>query len=128
MKTFIQVILTLLVIPIVYLLIYRKIFLAVKPAISNAAQMSISLIIGVLIAIVLWRKIGNISNTLPACIIAGGITFGLIGFILGFFGPIILDPSTVQGPFLGIFLTGPAGVLIGLLLGGVYWYPKVKKK
>lgn len=127
MKTFIQVILTLFVIQIIYLLIYRKVFLAVKPAISNAAQMSISLILAVLIALVLWRKIGNISNTLPACIIAGGITFGIIGFILGFFGPMLLTPSSNQGPLLGFFF-GLVGVALGLLAGGVYWYPKVKKK
>jgi hypothetical protein len=65
---------------------------------------------------------------LPACIIAGGVTLGLIGLILGVYVPIILNRSTVQGPLIGILLTGPAGILLGLVVGGAYWYPKVKKK
>ena len=128
MKTFIHIILTFFVIPIIYLFIYRKFFLAVKPAISNSLQMSISLIIAVLVAIVSWRKISNISNTLPGCVIAGGITIGIIGFILGFFGPMLLTTGSNQGPLLGIFFTGPGGLLPGLVVGGLYWYPKVKKK
>ena len=128
MKTFIQIILTLFVALIIYFIILRKIFFAGMLALSNTAQMITSSIIAIVAAILLWRKIGHISNTLPACIIAGGITFGIIGFILGFFGPMLLTPSSNQGPLIGIFLTGPAGILLGLVVGGVYWYPKVKKK
>jgi hypothetical protein len=127
MKTFIQIILTLFVVLIIYFIILRKIFFAGMLALSNTAQMITSLIIAIIAAILLWRKIGNISNTLPACIIAGGITFGIIGFILGFFGPMLLTPSSNQGPLLGFFF-GPVGLALGLLAGGVYWYPKVKKK
>lgn len=129
MKTFIQVILTLFVVLINYFIvnIIRQIFFAGMLTLSNTAQM-ISLIIAIIFAILLWRKIANISNTLPACIIAGALIFGLTGFILGVYVPIILNPSTVQGPLIGIFLTGPAGILLGLVVGGAYWYPKVKKK
>jgi hypothetical protein len=128
MKTFIQIILTLFVVLIIYFIILRKIFFAGMLALSNTAQIITSLIIAIIAAILLWRKIGNISNTLPACIIAGGVTLGLIGLILGVYVPIILNRSTVQGPLIGILLTGPAGILLGLVVGGAYWYPKVKKK
>jgi len=32
-------------------------------------------------------------------------------------GPMILAPKANQGPLLGIFITGPAGVLIGAVAG-----------
>jgi hypothetical protein len=42
---------------------------------------------------------------------------GATGFACGFFGPIALAPDANQGPLLGIFITGPGGVLLGLVLG-----------
>lgn len=49
----------------------------------------------------------------------GGCLLGLIGFAAGFFGPMILTPEANQGPMLGIFITGPAGFVIGLIGGAV---------
>lgn len=45
------------------------------------------------------------------------LIIGGIGFVLGFFGPMILDPSSGNGPLLGIFITGPGGFALGLLYG-----------
>lgn len=39
---------------------------------------------------------------------------GALGFVGGFFGPILLLPEANQGPLLGIFITGPLGFLVGL--------------
>jgi len=47
----------------------------------------------------------------------GATLVGGIGFIGGFVGPILLMPEANQGPLLGIFITGPLGLIIGLLLG-----------
>jgi uncharacterized membrane protein YeiH len=44
---------------------------------------------------------------------------GVIGFALGFFGPIIFMPGANQGPMLGIFITGPLGFVSGALGGFV---------
>ena len=44
----------------------------------------------------------------PAFVLGG------IGFIAGFFGPILLTPEANQGPLLGIFITGPLGFVFGL--------------
>jgi len=52
------------------------------------------------------------------------LTIGLIGFFVGFFGPMILDPSANQGPLLGIFITGP----IGFIAGGIYGLLKSGRK
>ena len=42
---------------------------------------------------------------------------GLLGFLAGFFGPLVLIPSANQGPLLGYLITGPAGVVAGAALG-----------
>lgn len=48
-----------------------------------------------------------------------GCLLGLIGFAGGFFGPMIFAPDANQGPMLGIFFTGPAGLVLGLLIGAI---------
>ena len=45
---------------------------------------------------------------------------GSISFAGGFIGPIVLSSSNL-GPLLGIFITGPVGVLVGGLWGAVHW-------
>jgi len=50
----------------------------------------------------------------------GGLMIGAIGFILGFFGPIIFAPDANQGSLLGILITGPLGFILGLI-GGLYF-------
>lgn len=49
----------------------------------------------------------------------GGCLLGGIGFVAGFVGPIVFMPDSNQGPLLGIFITGPGGFLVGLVLGAV---------
>jgi hypothetical protein len=41
------------------------------------------------------------------------LLFGAVGFLAGFLGPIVLNPEANQGPLLGIFITGPLGLLFG---------------
>ena len=41
---------------------------------------------------------------------------GGIGFAAGFFGPIALNPEANQGPLVGIFISGPVGAFLGLVL------------
>jgi hypothetical protein len=45
------------------------------------------------------------------------LAVGGIGFALGFFGPMILAPDANQGPLLGMFYTGPLGLLAGFVIG-----------
>jgi hypothetical protein len=45
---------------------------------------------------------------------------GVVGFSAGFFGPIALNPDANQGPLLGIFVTGPGGLLGGYVLGALF--------
>lgn len=54
---------------------------------------------------------------------AGGLAFigallmGMTGFLIGFFGPMQFQAWANQGPMVGIFLTGPGGVLLGAVVG-----------
>ena len=45
------------------------------------------------------------------------LTIGAIAFLVGFIGPIIVTPGANQGPMLGIFITGPLGLGVGLIWG-----------
>jgi len=42
---------------------------------------------------------------------------GGLAFVSGFIGPIIFMPNANQGPLLGIFITGPLGIIVGTILG-----------
>jgi len=44
---------------------------------------------------------------------------GGIAFAIGYCGPIIWAPEANQGPLLGIFITGPLGFVVGLVIGVV---------
>ena len=44
------------------------------------------------------------------------VLLGGVGFAAGFFGPMVFVPESNQGPMVGIFLTGPGGFALGLLL------------
>ncbi|MGH7650677.1 MAG: hypothetical protein ACREMS_02425 [Gemmatimonadaceae bacterium] len=64
----------------------------------------------------LWRQ-GDIPTAGGFMMIKWAVILGAVGFALGFIGPMILDPSSGNGPLLGIFITGPAGFVIGLVVG-----------
>jgi hypothetical protein len=71
----------------------------------------------------LWkRKPGaRLPGSLAGCVGKGAVATGVIGFTAGFVGPMIFAPSSNQGPLLGIFITGPLGLVLGAVGGGIYW-------
>ena len=50
-------------------------------------------------------------------IVVHAVILGVFGFVLGFFGPIVVTPDANQGPLQGIFITGPLGILLGAGIG-----------
>jgi hypothetical protein len=47
------------------------------------------------------------------------LILGVAGFAAGFIGPMIFVPEANQGPMVGIFISGPAGVALGAILWGL---------
>ena len=76
-----------------------------------------------LVARYVWRQMENSEGSgLLSHIASGACILGAIGFAGGFFGPMIFAPDANQGPLLGIFITGPAGFLLGAFAGWGWWY------
>jgi hypothetical protein len=46
------------------------------------------------------------------------LTLAAAGFAAGFIGPMVFAPDANQGPLVGIFITGPAGLALGAVLWG----------
>lgn len=68
-----------------------------------------------------WKALGSSSaaGILPTMALWAAVVGG-IGFVGGFFGPILFAPHANQGPLLGLFITGPLGLLVGAVTGFVY--------
>jgi hypothetical protein len=56
------------------------------------------------------------------------VILGATGFAAGFIGPLIFVPEANQGPLVGIFISGPAGAVLGAVLYGVCHLLKVSSK
>jgi len=56
------------------------------------------------------------------------VILGATGFAAGFLGPMIFSPDANQGPMVGIFISGPAGAVLGMILYGVCRLLKVSAK
>jgi hypothetical protein len=61
-----------------------------------------------------------VSNEPPVVVKPPGflwiVLLAVAGFCAGFFGPMVFVPESNQGPMVGIFLSGPAGFVFGLLM------------
>jgi hypothetical protein len=53
-------------------------------------------------------------------VILTAIAFGVVGLVAGIVVPILRDPTTVQGPLLGVLITGPLGLVVGGHIGGLW--------
>ena len=67
-----------------------------------------------------WNDTTDGSSSVAAMAGFGALILGGLGFVAGFFGPMILAPEANQGPMLGLLITGPSGVVIGAIAGAVY--------
>jgi hypothetical protein len=68
-----------------------------------------------------WTLAASSHPGLGRAVTLGALITGAIAFAAGFFGPILLTPGANQGPLLGIFITGPLGLLFGAVGGAIYW-------
>jgi hypothetical protein len=95
---------------------------------SQGMALLIPLIAAVAASGYVWAHANDIPSHLIPCIFYGAVLFGGVGFAAGFLGPMILAPNANQGPLLGIFVTGPVGVLIGAVAGLAYGLLKLPRR
>src|SRR4029453_2637565 len=69
-----------------------------------------------------WVQTRSLRAGLARSVFLGALVTGAVAFSVGFFGPIIFMPSANQGPLLGIFITGPLGLILGAVGGAIYWF------
>ena len=74
-----------------------------------------------------WTRTASLNSSLTRSVGYWAMVIGAIGFIGGFFGPMVFAPDANQGPLLGILITGPVGVLIGGIGGLVHWLVQQKQ-
>jgi hypothetical protein len=67
-----------------------------------------------------WTRTASVDTSLTRSVGYWALVIGAVGFVGGFFGPMLLAPGANQGPMLGIFITGPLGVLLGAIGGLVH--------
>ena len=63
------------------------------------------------------RPFGKRALDASGLALSGALLMGVTGFLIGFFGPMKYQPWANQGPMVGIFLTGPGGLLLGGIIG-----------
>jgi hypothetical protein len=68
----------------------------------------------------MWKGRATLDPSTLEETIKWALVVGAVGFCGGFFGPMIVAPDANQGPLLGLFITGPVGVLIGAVGGFIY--------
>jgi hypothetical protein len=75
---------------------------------------------GLLAAWSVWRGTAGAAPGLGSIMLKGAGLLGTLGFVGGFFGPMIFMPDSNQGPMLGLFITGPGGVVLGAIAGALW--------
>jgi hypothetical protein len=106
-----------------YFVFWLSILIPVPVGRVPVFRITMALACALLAARSIWRRGGGISSSrgLAESVVAGALVTGVVGFVIGFVGPMIVSPDANQGPMLGIFITGPLGVLLGAVGGGIYW-------
>ena len=60
------------------------------------------------------------------------LLLGSIGFVFGFFGPMLIallvGSQANLGPLWGIFILGPGGAILGFFVGAFVGYKKIRNK
>lgn len=67
-----------------------------------------------------WQLVSGEKMVVGVAVISGALMLGGLCFIIGFLGPMALAQDTSQGPFIGIFIAAPFGVIMGAISGYIY--------
>lgn len=82
--------------------------------------MLLAIVVAYYLARLVWRRTASMDSGPWATAGLGAAIAGAIGFVGGFFGPMVFAPAANQGPLLGLLITGPLGVVAGAIGGFIY--------
>lgn len=125
MRIPIRLVLAIVVFAICYLWIYRvpTLLIPAGPDVQRLTQLG-SLGVGLAIAWFVWSRSKTAPTTVISWALQGAAAGCAIGFALGVLsGPFLFASKPNQGVLLGFFFTGPAGAVLGGLIG---WSKRVK--
>ena len=88
----------------------------------HLASVVVSIAAAIAAARYVWIRSASASGGFVRSTMMGGLVTGAVGFSAGFFGPMIFVPGANQGPLLGIFITGPLGLMLGGAGGAIHWF------
>ena len=113
----------------VFFSVWLGIFLAGRilelPAAAEWLLGPVALVLAAWAARRVWLRVDDAPPTgVFVSMALGAAILGGAGFGIGFFGPMVWAPEANQGPLLGIFVTGPAGFVLGALAGLVARLPR----
>jgi hypothetical protein len=83
-----------------------------------------SLVAAIAAARYVWLRSASASGGFVRSTMMSALVTGAVGFTAGFFGPMLFVPSANQGPLLGIFITGPLGLMLGGAGGAIHWFAR----
>jgi hypothetical protein len=86
------------------------------------SSFAVAMIAALLVGRYVWVQTQPLRAGLARSVVLGALVTGAVAFSVGFFGPIIFTPNANQGPLLGIFITGPLGLVLGAVGGAIYWF------
>ncbi len=91
---------------------------------SHLIALLTSLAAAIAVARYVWVNSASAGGGVVRSTMMGALITGAVGFSAGFFGPMIFVPGANQGPLLGIFITGPLGLMLGGAGGAVHWFAR----
>ncbi|MDZ4347965.1 MAG: hypothetical protein U1A22_00260 [Xanthomonadaceae bacterium] len=119
MSTPLRVVLSAAAFVMVYLLCFLA-WLMVSPGGLSWLAGFLGLLGGATATALAWRHAGSAPDSAWKMALYGAALVGAIGFVGGFFGPMIFAPDANQGPLLGLLITGPGGAVLGAVGGLLY--------
>ncbi len=77
----------------------------------------------------LWPNTASLKASFISSILLGAFVVGGMGFLAGFFRPLLFVPSVSSnaGPLPRIFITGSLGFVFGAVGGAVHWYARGRR-
>jgi hypothetical protein len=104
----------------IFLFSFWLVFVQIVPEGMDGLATGAALLTALIAATLTWAGMNARAGGILTTMMTWGAISGAIGFCGGFFGPMMFAPAANQGPLLGIFITGPAGFVAGIVGGLIY--------